>query len=138
MNQLLGHILQIETEQSLKLLEIEALGSHFSSLIIEDPRELHPFQIGEQVQLFFKETEISIAKGLSGQLSLRNQIPCIVKQIEKGKILAKIVLDFQGTEITSLITTRSANHLDLQLEDKVTGLIKTNELLIQRITLNKL
>lgn len=131
MNKLPGKIRQIQRSHSIRLVEIESCGFLFSSLLLESG-EKDLFEEGEEVFLLFKETELSLAKKFSGQISLRNQFPCRIKETETGDILSKIVLDFQGYELTSIITTRSAQSLLLQAEDLVTGLLKTNELLLQK------
>jgi molybdopterin-binding protein len=78
----------------------------------------------------FKETEVSIGKNLSGEISLRNRIHATIKQIDKGAVLCKIILDYKEIEIGSVITTRSANKLQLNVGDRVVGLVKANEVSI--------
>ena len=80
--------------------------------------------------MLFKETEVIIAKDFHGQISVQNKFGCIVKAIERGKLLAKVLLDYAGAEISSIITLNAVNTLEIKTGDSVTGLVKTNEISI--------
>jgi len=137
LNKLLARIAHIESSGHISLVELrvappggEATGDLFSCVVIETPETAPYLRPGNTVYLIFKETEVSIGKNLSGQLSLRNQLPCVIKGLRKGAILTEICLDYRGIEIGAIITTRSAEKLDLKTGDAVTGLIKANEVSI--------
>ncbi len=130
MNKLKAQIVNIETSEHISLVDLQANGDLFTCVVIETPETADYLKIGNAVHLLFKETEVSIGKNLSGQISLRNQIHSTIKQIEKGRVLTKIILDYKGIEIGSVITTRSANQLNLQVGEAVVGLIKANEVSI--------
>jgi len=130
MNKLLGKIMNIESSEHISIVDIDVEGDLFSSIIIETPETADYLKIGNEVFMLFKETEVSIGKALSGKLSLRNRLTSKIKTIEKGKVLTKIVLDYKGKDIVSVITTRSTNNLDLKVGDEVQGLVKANEVTI--------
>ncbi|MCB0312247.1 MAG: tobe domain protein, partial [Calditrichaeota bacterium] len=111
MNRLKAEITAIESGGHISLVELRAHGDRFSCVVIETPQTAAYLRIGREVEILFKETEVSIAKDLSGEISLRNRIPAMIKQVDKGAVLARIVLDYRGLEIVSIITTRSANRL---------------------------
>lgn len=100
--------------------------------MIETPETCDYLKIGEIVSILFKETEVSIAKNLSGGISLRNRITSTIKSMKKGKILSEIVLDYKDKEVTSIITRRSCDDLELCVGDKVVGLVKSNEVAIAK------
>ena len=77
--------------------------------------------------MFFKETEVSIGKNLSGLISLRNRFKATVKRVEMSDILAKVYLNYKNKEIISIISSRSARKLALAEGDEVEWLVKTNE-----------
>jgi molybdate transport system regulatory protein len=130
MNQLSGIIKSIETDGHISLVSILAEGTEFFSLVIDTPQTAAYLQMGNKVFLIFKETEMSIAKHISGGLSIRNRFHSIIRAIEPGKILSKITLDFKGQILHAIITTRSLHSLHLQVGDQVEGLVKTNEISI--------
>lgn len=132
MNKLKGKIMNIESSEHISIVDIEVEGDLFSSVIIETPETADYLRFGEEVFMLFKETEVSIGKALSGNLSLRNRLKSKIKTIEKGTVLTKITLDYKGKDIISVITTRSTNKLDLKVGDEVQGLVKANEVIIMK------
>lgn len=130
MNKLKAAIVNIESADHISLVDLRANGDIFSCVIIETAETADYLKIGHEVYILFKETEVSIGKNLSGEISLRNRIHATVKQIDKGKVLCKIILDYKGIQIGSVITTRSANNLQLKVGDAVVGLVKANEVSI--------
>jgi molybdopterin-binding protein len=129
-NKLEAKITNIESAESISLVDLQANGDLFSCVVIETPATADYLKIGNAVHILFKETEVSIAKNLSGQISLRNQIHSTIKQIDKGRVLTKLILDYKGIDIGSVITTRSAKNLNLQIGDAVIALVKANEVSI--------
>ncbi len=132
MNKLQGKIMNIESSEHISIVDIDVKGDLFSTVIIETPETADYLRIGEEVFMLFKETEVSIGKALSGNLSLRNRLKSKIKTIEKGTVLTKITLDYKGKDIISVITTRSTNKLDLKVGDEVQGLVKANEVIIMK------
>lgn len=124
--------MNIESSEHISIVDIEVEGDLFSSVIIETPETADYLRFGEEVFMLFKETEVSIGKALSGNLSLRNRLKSKIKTIEKGTVLTKITLDYKGKDIISVITTRSTNKLDLKVGDEVQGLVKANEVIIMK------
>jgi molybdopterin-binding protein len=129
-NKLKATIVNIESSEHISLVDLRANGDLFSCVIIETEETADYLRIGNQVHILFKETEVSIGKNLSGEISLRNRIHATIKQIDKGAVLCKIILDYKEIEIGSVITTRSANKLQLNVGDRVVGLVKANEVSI--------
>lgn len=128
MNRLPGTIAAVEVHGSIALVEA-AVGEHrFTATLIGAGDEVAAWTVGMPVTLLFKETEVSLAKNLSGLISMRNRIPVTVTAIERGRLLTKVTLDFNGHAIESVITTRSSHALALAVGDSVEGLVKANEM----------
>ena len=127
MNKLTGTIVGIESSQHMSMVDIDVDGHIFSSVVLETPQTAEYLKEGTKVTLLFKETEVSIAKNLSGQISLRNRFKAVIKGIERSPILTKVILNYQQGEIISIISTRSADRLELKPGDEVEWLVKTNE-----------
>jgi molybdopterin-binding protein len=64
------------------------------------------------------------------ELSARNQLKGTVKSVELGAIMAEVVVDIGGQDVTAAITRRSVEHLNLTQGDAVTVIIKSTEVLI--------
>jgi molybdate transport system regulatory protein len=128
MNRLPGTISAIEAHGSIALVEVAVGGCRFTATLIGAGDEVAGWPDGMPVTLLFKETEVSLAKNLSGLISMRNRIPATVAAIEHGTLLTRVALAFGGHRIESVITTRSSHALALAVGDAVEGLVKANEM----------
>ena len=128
MNRLPGTINAVEVHGSIALVEVLVGVHRFTATLIGASEEVSEWRFGMPVTLLFKETEVSLAKNLTGLISMRNRIPCTVTAVERGKLLARITLDFEGRMLESVITTRSSFSLNLAEGDVVEGLVKANEM----------
>ncbi|MBW8077526.1 MAG: hypothetical protein GJU76_05520 [Gallionella sp.] len=127
MNRLLGIIIAIESNEHLSLVDVVAGQDTYTAMLLETPHHAPHLKVGNTVAILFKETEVSLAKNLSGQISLRNRVPGTVRDIRRGDILCEVVLERNGQTLTSIITTRAATRLALQIGDEVEALVKANE-----------
>lgn len=134
MNRLRGLITEIETDGSISLVTIRAEETLFSSTVIDTSESASYLEVGKDIIMMFKETEMSIGKNLSGGLSLRNRFKATITAIDRGKVLTKIAIDFRGHRLCSVITTRSAQNLDLTIGDPVEGLVKTTEISLMEVS----
>ncbi len=132
MNRLSGIISKIQHSGAILLADVDVDGQNFSAMLIESATRPEWLQEGNSIDLVFKETEVSLAKGLSGMISMRNRMKCTVTYVERGELLSKISLQFLKYAITSAITTRSVDSLDLKIGDEVEALVKANEVSLMR------
>jgi len=101
-------------------------------LLIESATQPQWLQKGNTINLVFKETEVSLAKGLTGLISMRNRMLCTVLQVERGELLSKITLQFQKHTIVSAITTRAVDSLQISVGDEIEALVKANEISLMK------
>lgn len=128
MNRITATIAKTQSSGSVTMVDLEVGDCQLSALLVEAselPAWLHQ---GNVVSVVFKETEVSIAKDFTGKISMRNQIECIIKSIERGQLMSIITMEFKHFDVQSAITTRSVDQLQLEVGDRVTALIKANEL----------
>jgi molybdopterin-binding protein len=64
------------------------------------------------------------------KLSARNQLEGTVKSINKGPVSTEVVIDVNGTEIVSSITTGSAEALELKVGDTASAVIKASSVMV--------
>ena len=64
------------------------------------------------------------------QISARNQLKGKVKDIKKGPVSTEVVIDVNGSEIVSSITTGSAESLNLNIGDDVVAMVKASNVMI--------
>ena len=133
MNRLIGTITAIESNDHLSLVDVLAGQDTFTAMLLETPQGAPHLKVGNAVAVLFKETEVSLAKELSGQLSLRNRMRATVRRIRRGDILSEVVLDRDGQALTSIITTRAVKRLELKEGDEVEALVKANEVSLTEV-----
>jgi molybdate transport system regulatory protein len=130
MNRLAGHIASVESHASIALVEA-TVGTHrFTATLVGAGDDVADWSAGMPVTLLFKETEVSIAKNLSGLISMRNRIPATVLAIERGRLLTDVTLSFGEHVLHSIVTTRASHALALAVGDAVEALVKANEMTV--------
>ncbi|NEX64366.1 TOBE domain-containing protein [Noviherbaspirillum galbum] len=127
MNRLPAEIIGIDMQGSIALIDAAAGKLRFTAMLVGAPQEIETWQAGMPVTLLFKEAEVSLARHLSGMISMRNRIAGTVTALEPGKLLTRVTLDAEGHRIESVITTRSAIALGLAIGVGAEALIKANE-----------
>jgi molybdopterin-binding protein len=65
-------------------------------------------------------------------LSARNQLEGKVSEVTLGDIMAHVVVKIGKNQIESVITRRSAEQLSLKKGDKVTVVIKSTEVMLEK------
>jgi molybdate transport system regulatory protein len=136
MNRLPAHILNIDLQGSIALVDASVGGMNglddlrFTAMLVGAPEEVESWNTGMPVTLLFKEAEVSLARHLSGMISLRNRITGTVTSMDQGKLLTRVRLAAGSHEIESVITTRSAVALGLAIGVEVEALIKANEVTV--------
>jgi molybdopterin-binding protein len=65
------------------------------------------------------------------ELSARNQFPGTVKDVKLGGVMAEVTVELAGgQQVVSAITRGSVEHLNLQVGDRVTVVIKSTEVML--------
>ena len=66
------------------------------------------------------------------QLSARNQLKGVVRDVRLGTIMAEVTVDVGGQEVVAAITRQSVERLALDEGTEVAVLIKATEVMIAR------
>jgi molybdate transport system regulatory protein len=67
------------------------------------------------------------------KISARNKLKGVVKSVEKGDIVAKVMVEINVPAIiTALISTEAVNDLDIKVGDNVEAVIKATEVMIAK------
>lgn len=129
MNVLQGNITDITTADDLSLVKVSAAGYTFTAIVIDTPELSAYLKKDAPVRILFKETEVMITTTMPLAISVQNRIICRIAGITTGKLLCELTLRLENSdaEIRSIITRNACEQLTLQIGDKVTALIKTNE-----------
>lgn len=132
MNKFKGTIVDIQSSDNISMIQVDVEGDKFSSIVLEGKKGPLNYKIKDNVTLLFKETEVGLAKDLTGMISLRNRFKAVIKKIDKGPILAKITLAYKNYTIESIISSQSASQMKLKDKEEVEWLVKTNEVTLMK------
>jgi len=130
MNRLKGKIELINSHDELLLIELNVQETKMKAIIIGKPNDYSYLEIGNEIAILFKETEVTISINKDLNISTQNKLTCIVDSIKKGRLLSQVNLNFNGVILSSIVTTSSVENLNLKHSDIVTALIKTNEIIL--------
>jgi molybdopterin-binding protein len=65
-------------------------------------------------------------------ISVRNKLAGTVKEVKLGQVMAEIILQVGDNQVISAITRDAAEDLALKAGDKVTVLVKSTSVMIQK------
>jgi molybdate transport system regulatory protein len=86
---------------------------------------------GQHVHVLVKSTEVAIATGMLDSLSIRNQLPGTISNVDHGAVMTTVKVTIAGGQtVTAAITKDGAEDLDLSVGGEVTALIKSTEVSI--------
>jgi molybdopterin-binding protein len=130
MNQIHATVKEIQSSDNITVVAFEAGALELRMMALG----LNvPIKIGSRVTLGAKASSLSLAKNLSGMLSLSNQLACKIESINKGTLLCSVKVRFNDSILESIITLSSALKMNLQVGESITALIKASELSIIKV-----
>ena len=130
MSQFVATIKKINNVDNLNIVEFDFFGLTLKMMSLDLNNDV---QVGKKAKLVVKSSNISIAKNLSGQISLSNQLVATIKSLENGQLLTIVGLEINGVILESIITVDSSKRMNLQIGEVVTILIKASNLSIQEV-----
>jgi len=75
---------------------------------------------------------ILLRGGEKMQLSARNQLKGVVREIKEGPVSTEVVIDINGVSIVSSITTGSAKAMNLKAGDEAYAVIKASSVMVAK------
>jgi len=66
------------------------------------------------------------------QLSARNQLKGKIVEVKEGPVSTELVVDLNGVQIVSVITTASAQNMGLKIGDEAIAVIKASSVMIAK------
>ena len=126
MNKLPAHITELTQTEDIILITLDYFGFCLKALIINNQEEY--ITKGNKVYIVFKETNVLLAKNLSGTLSFDNSLPAKITNINTGKILTEIKLDLKGEKISTI--TNHNGHF--QINDEVQIILNPSGIFIMK------
>ena len=66
------------------------------------------------------------------KMSVRNQLPGTVKEVKIGAVMAEVIVQVGDNQLVAAITKDAVEDLALRAHDKVTVLVKSTSVMIQK------
>jgi len=129
MNKIKGKIVDIKSSGSVSIVKINANNHVISSILLKNDSDSF-IKSEAHVTVLFKETEVIIAAGKVENISLQNKFSGPIINLEKGVILSTLTVQSEIGNIVSMITSNAVEQLNLSLNDTVTAMIKSNEIML--------
>lgn len=82
---------------------------------------------GQEVEVFFDELDVILAKTYFGETTVKKKFMGVVKSVEADEALTKVVLDYKGSPVAAIVRTSSWQALGLGVGDDVTWLVKATK-----------
>ena len=134
MNRFEGNIEKVESHGHLSLVTVAIPGGQsVQSIVIETPETAAYLREGHKIAVVFKETEVILCGSETSQISIRNKFPMEVADVEKGRLLSRILLRSEVGELASVVPSETLTALGLRPGKKVVALVKTNEVMLSDI-----
>ena len=131
MNNLSGKIKNIKNSEYISEVSIELENnSIFNVFLVETPQTASYLNLGQKINLLFKETEVIISKNLMPEISIQNQLKAEIIEIKPGKILSEIVLKSAVGKIKSLLSSTLLQQMNFAESQEVLILVKANEIML--------
>ena len=136
MSRLIATVKNIESVDELNIVTFICNGETLQMMSLDLNESI---QIGKRVVLVCKPTSVALAKptiddkAFSEMLSYANQIKVKIFSLDIGFLLSSIKLQFGDSYLESIITSESAQRMNLNENDELLALIKANELSIQEV-----
>ncbi|MCT7648501.1 TOBE domain-containing protein [Aliarcobacter butzleri] len=130
MSKLVAKVSKINSLDNLNIVEFDFFGKTLKMMSLGLNSDI---QIGTKVNLCVKPTNVAIAKNLSGEISLSNQLFATIENIENGELLSSILLKIEDCYLESIITKDSSSKMNLKKNDNVLVLIKASNLSIEEV-----
>ncbi|MEU6377431.1 TOBE domain-containing protein [Streptomyces sp. NPDC046909] len=127
-NQLPGTVTDVSPGEVMATVKVRLSGGRtLTAAITKEAAEDLALAAGTTVRALVKSTEISLATGEVGTLSIRNQLPGTVTAVTTGPAMAAVKVAVDGIELTAAITKDAAADLALAAGTPVVALIKSTE-----------
>jgi molybdopterin-binding protein len=102
------------------------------TIIIYSPDVKHYIFQGNEIQVFFKESEVGISLTKNEDISIQNWLPATIYNIESEAILSRVVMKYNNEQIIALISTESVKKLKLHKGMNVFAFVKLNEIVLSQ------
>lgn len=127
-NQIPGTVTAVTPGEVMATVKVRLVGGQHvtAAITLEAVKDLG-LTDGSSVTVLVKSTEVALAVGPVGGLSIRNQLLGTVTEVVTGGAMATVKMAVEGGELTASVTTEAVTDLGLSVGMTVTALVKSTE-----------
>jgi molybdopterin-binding protein len=130
MNAVPGIVRSVTSDELFAQIEVLHNNKSFSACTLLSEQELPYCNHGAEVMMLFKETDTIISLSSSYAISCRNRFKAVISSISRSNVMARVNADFEGINLTSLITVTSLDALELVTGSAVWYVVKSTSLML--------
>lgn len=124
-------IKSIKSIETLNIVEFELISNKILIMVsLELPDNIN---IGREVKLEIKPTNIIISKEFNNMISCDNRLNAKIIEVDNGQLLSSIKLDIEDEILESIITYNASKRIGLKIGDSVVVVIQASDLSISEI-----
>ncbi|PAF41568.1 TOBE domain-containing protein [Helicobacter sp. 11S03491-1] len=128
MNKIPCIIKKILYDEGIAFVRLEFREHFLSAMLLEGN---HQLKEGSRAQAIFKETEVMVCDKEYFKISARNRFVSKVLRIEMGQAIARIIFEFEGLEIASLISLEACKELGIEKNKVFQWFVKSSEVMLE-------
>ncbi len=124
-------IIQSVTEDDLFVkIDITHKNDRFSSCVLHADHKIAVYKESMQAEMVFKEADTFIAQKKNEIVSCRNRFVSKVSSITFGTIMTRIVAIYDTIPIISLVTTVSAQSMNIEPGSEIVCMVKSTSMML--------
>lgn len=127
MNRLTGQLIAMESCDGIHLLRLSVDNLPCTAMAIG---EMPPQPSGGHITLGVRALDIAIGRNLTGQMSLRNRLPCQILALQHGQLMTSLSLQLASQQLEAIITRHSTEAMQLAVGMDVEAIIKSSALFV--------
>lgn len=128
MNKIQCTITDIISDHQITLVSMQSKEHIFSAMLLD-----HHLEIGMKVNALFKESEVMICDSSYSKISARNRFVSRVLSVHKNRIIARVVFEFEGGVISSLVSAIAIDELMIAEGLMFGWFVKSSEVMIEYV-----
>lgn len=128
MNKIQCTIIDIISDHQITLVSMQSKEHIFSAMLLD-----HHLEIGMKVNVLFKESEVMICDSSYSKISARNRFVSRVLSVHKNRIIARVVFEFEGGIISSLVSAIAIDELMIAEGLMFGWFVKSSEVMIEYV-----
>jgi molybdate transport system regulatory protein len=130
MNSVPASVVSVVKDDLFAQINLMYKGFSFSACVLLSEEEMPYTKTGTLVKMTFKETDTIISLDPQCDVSCRNRFNSKITSIIRSPVITRITADFENIPIVSMITSSSAQRLQLEIGASIICMVKSTSLML--------